>query len=86
MLGRAFRFHTPCSILVVGPSGCGKTRVHRVGQLRVFDTPPTQDQLLLWRLARPFSNHARRRGGIPGGDPKPRRLIVMVSSRWCWTI
>ena len=25
MLGRAFRFHTPSSILVVGPSGCGKT-------------------------------------------------------------
>ena len=25
MWGRAFRFHTPSSILVVGPSGCGKT-------------------------------------------------------------
>ena len=25
MLGKAFRFHTPSSILVVGPSGCGKT-------------------------------------------------------------
>ena len=25
MLGRAFRFHTPSSILIVGPSGCGKT-------------------------------------------------------------
>ena len=25
MWGRAFRFHTPSSILIVGPSGCGKT-------------------------------------------------------------
>ena len=25
MLGKAFRFHTPSSILIVGPSGCGKT-------------------------------------------------------------
>ena len=25
MLGRAFRFHTPSSILIVGPSDCGKT-------------------------------------------------------------
>ena len=25
MWGRAFRFHTPSSVLIVGPSGCGKT-------------------------------------------------------------
>ena len=40
---KAFRFHTPSSLMVVGPSGCGKTVFTTkllVGNLDSFQRPP----------------------------------------------
>ena len=40
---KAFRFHTPSSLMVVGPSGCGKTVFTTklfVGNLDPFEGPP----------------------------------------------
>ena len=45
MLGIAFRFHTPSSILVVGPSECGKTVFTEkllLDNTDLFENPPTQ--------------------------------------------
>ena len=42
---KAFRFHTPSSLLVVGPSGCGKTVFTTkllLKNLDLFHTPPSQ--------------------------------------------
>ena len=44
ILGRAFRFQTPSSVLVVGPSGCGKTVFTEkllLDNLEFFDNAPT---------------------------------------------
>ena len=42
---KAFRFHTPSSLLVVGPSGCGKTvftTKRLLNNLNLSHTPPSQ--------------------------------------------
>ena len=42
---KAFRFHTPSSLIVVGPSGCGKTVFTTkllVDNLDSFERPPRQ--------------------------------------------
>jgi len=46
MLGRAFRFHTPSSILLVGLSRCGKivfTEKLLLENPELFESPPTQE-------------------------------------------
>ena len=62
--GKAFRFKTPSSILIVGPSGCGKTcftESFTLGSLgRIVCEPSSHDSLLLWGLARSIPRHERR--------------------------
>ena len=65
--GKAFRFKTPSSILIVGPSGCRKTcfTVVTLGSLgRIVCEPSTHDTLLIRGVARWIPNHERSVGTI----------------------
>ena len=64
--GPAFRFHTPCSLLIVGPSGSGRTYFTQellLDNLHVFETP-CHDSLLLRGVARQVPTHAETRYSI----------------------
>ena len=82
--GKAFRFKTPSSILIVGPSGCGKTCFTEVtlGSFgRFVCEPSTRDILLLRSVARWIPNHERSRCTISRRSSYHLPIVQMVSER-----
>jgi len=75
----AFRFHTPCSLLIVGPSGCGKTVFTTkllVDNLDLFETHPSQIRYCygVWQDGfKTMKDHGIKfHEGIPDSDQLPQ--------------